>query len=243
MKRLSHFSFVAIVIGVSINACRNDPFTPSIEIIPTSDSNLVFGPPKGECSPDTVYFEKDILPLITNRCASCHRPGGQYERVLLTDYDEIMRYGEVRAGNPNDSELFEVISESDPDKRMPPPPSSALSSEEIALIRRWIDQGALNNTCDFENVPDTSICAPSNVSFSSEVTNILSSNGCTGCHSAGSIVLSSYSGVKSVVDNGKLLGSIKHETGFRAMPEGGGKMDDCHIETIETWINEGALNN
>lgn len=234
---------IALFSLFSLIACRHDAFTPDVETILTTDSILVFGPPKGECDPDSVYFEKDILPLISSRCATCHRPGGQYDRILLTDYEEIMRYGEVRAGNPNDSELFEVISDSDPDKRMPPPPDVALTADEIALIRKWIEQGALNNTCDFETQPDTNDCAPAGVSFASEITNILSSNGCTGCHSGGSIVLSSYSGVKAVVDDGKLLGSIKHEAGFRAMPDGGGKMNDCDIQTIETWINEGALNN
>jgi hypothetical protein len=69
------------------------------------------------------------------------------------------------------------------------------------------------------------------------------------CHSnsaaAGSgsgIKLQDYADVKIQVTNGKLAGSIQHTSGFSAMPKGGGKLTDCNILVINTWISKGALN-
>lgn len=234
---------VAFLLFLCVQSCKHEPFDPIIVEVLTNDSNLVFGPTPGACDPDTVYFERDVLPLIANVCGSCHKPGGQNDGILLTNYDEIMQYGEIRPGNPGASELYEVITETDLDKRMPPPPASVLAQEDIDMIRKWIEQGAQNNTCNFDTGGATGACNPASVSFANEVSNILSSNGCTGCHSGGSIVLNNYAGVKTVADNGRLLGSIKHEAGYRAMPDGGGKLDSCDIVTIEVWINEGVNDN
>lgn len=232
-----------ILAIVAAQSCKHTPFDPMIEEVLTTDSNLVFGPSEGACDPDTVYFERDVLPLISSVCGSCHKPGGQNDGLLLTNYDEIMQYGEISPGNPGGSELYEVITETDPDKRMPPPPASALAQADIDMIRKWIDQGAKNNTCNYDTVGTVDGCDPSGVSFTNNVSSILSANGCTGCHSGGSIILNTYAGVKTVADDGRLLGSIKHESGYRAMPDGGGKMDSCDIATIEVWINEGANDN
>ena len=38
----------------------------------------------------------------------------------------------------------------------------------------------------------------------------------------------------------KLIGAIKHEPGFVAMPQSGGKLEDCDIEKMEAWIAAGA---
>ncbi len=92
-------------------------------------------------------------------------------------------------------------------------------------------------------------CDTTNVSYSGSIIPIVSQY-CLSCHSNASaatagagIKLEDYSDIKAYADNGKLLGSIKQETGFSAMPKGGGKLNDCNISLIETWINNGALNN
>lgn len=70
---------------------------------------------------------------------------------------------------------------------------------------------------------------------------------CIGCHNTaspgGGFDLSTYNGVAASVANNKLLGSIKHMTGFIAMPQGGDKLQDCDINAIEKWINGGFPNN
>jgi hypothetical protein len=85
--------------------------------------------------------------------------------------------------------------------------------------------------------------------FSTEIKPILQSN-CMACHSnsaaassGGGIRLQEYADVKVNVLNGKLMGTIQHLSGFSSMPKGGGKLSDCNILILETWITKGTLNN
>ena len=72
---------------------------------------------------------------------------------------------------------------------------------------------------------------------------ILQTN-CYGCHSgpgaSGGIVLTSYDDVLTLVDNGKLWGSINFSQGFTGMPYNGNKLSECDIAKIGAWINAGA---
>lgn len=65
-----------------------------------------------------------------------------------------------------------------------------------------------------------------------------------GCHSAQNpaegINLSSYTTAKSASLNGKVLQSIKHESGAKAMPQGGTKLPNDLIKIVECWIQNGA---
>ncbi|MEH0157786.1 cytochrome c [Limibacter armeniacum] len=81
------------------------------------------------------------------------------------------------------------------------------------------------------------------VTFSEHIQPILSTH-CVNCHgNSGGISLSNYSGVKAVVDNGRLLKAIKHEDGVSPMPKDQNKLSDEKIELIESWVNTGAPNN
>lgn len=89
-------------------------------------------------------------------------------------------------------------------------------------------------------------CNPKDVSYTQDVFKLLESKGCyaNGCHSGlDPVPLSNYLVLKVVVDANRLLGALKHQVGFVPMPQGGVKLSDCEIKTIETWINEGAKNN
>jgi hypothetical protein len=73
---------------------------------------------------------------------------------------------------------------------------------------------------------------------------------CLTCHKnsnaaslGGNISLEGYDKVKIYVNNGQLLGSIKHSPGFSQMPKSSGKLSACQIAVIENWINAGAPNN
>lgn len=107
-------------------------------------------------------------------------------------------------------------------------------------------------SCEKENEEDLNdddnitACETENVTYSGKVTDILNQYQCTSCHNAnaasGGVRLHDYINVMVSVDNGSLLGSIKHESGFKAMP-GSGKIPSCNIDQIEAWINDGAQNN
>ena len=72
-------------------------------------------------------------------------------------------------------------------------------------------------------------------------------NACFSCHGNGlsqnGINFDTYSGVKAVADNGKLVGAITHASGFSPMPQSAPKLSDCNINKIKDWVNQGAPNN
>lgn len=95
----------------------------------------------------------------------------------------------------------------------------------------------------------SSTCDLSNVTYSQTVVPILQAS-CLSCHSnsnsgssGGGIRLENYSDVQTMAKNGKLMGTINHSSGYQAMPQGGGKLIDCEISQLQTWIDLGTLNN
>ncbi len=69
---------------------------------------------------------------------------------------------------------------------------------------------------------------------------------CQDCHideSFGGIMLGEYQSVKFLADEGLLACVINHGDNCYAMPPDLPKIDQCEILIIETWINEGALEN
>jgi cytochrome c553 len=90
----------------------------------------------------------------------------------------------------------------------------------------------------------TNNCDTSAVTFAGKIQPILTAS-CVGCHAAGNAsggyALDTHSGV--IAAQGRLLGAIKHSSGFSAMPQNAPKLGDCQISQIEKWITAGAPNN
>jgi hypothetical protein len=101
---------------------------------------------------DAVDFQRDIRPLLSDRCFTCHGPDAETREaeLRLDRKDQAFRESQsenglrlIAPGDPTQSELFLRIISKDVDARMPPVDSKLkLSPEETALIRRWIEQGA-----------------------------------------------------------------------------------------------------
>jgi mono/diheme cytochrome c family protein len=228
MKILT-FLYLSLILFFS---CKHEPV---ISEIP-SQSNVN---PNNPSTGDSICFNTQIFPLIQSSCAmsGCHDAGTAADGIAFTNYQSIRN--QVSPRNLSNSEIYEVITETDLDKRMPPPPSNALSSEQIAIIRSWILEGAKNVIC-------VNSCDTNQFTYNVGIKPIIDTY-CKGCHSganpSGAVLLSNYTEVKMQVDNGKLLGSIKHNLGFSAMPKNSNKLSDCNIKKIEKWIAQGALNN
>ena len=91
-------------------------------------------------------------------------------------------------------------------------------------------------------------CDTVNISYAHAVSEIFTQNcAIAGCHangsSTGGYTLDNYSGVKSVVLSGRLIGAITHATGYAQMPKDAATLNDCQIGQIESWVNQGAQNN
>ncbi|MEM7313103.1 MAG: PSD1 and planctomycete cytochrome C domain-containing protein [Planctomycetota bacterium] len=92
---------------------------------------------------DELSFNRDIRPLLSDRCYSCHGPDEAHrEADLRLDKFETAHESAIVAGEPDSSEMVERITSTDADYRMPPPESGkSLSPEEIAILKRWITAG------------------------------------------------------------------------------------------------------
>lgn len=203
----------------------------------TNPTNPTTPLPTSNCSPDTVYFQNTIGPLIASSCTTsgCHDAITNASGVNLTTYANIMNY--VTVGNATGSKLYKVMVKTG-NERMPLPPLNPMTATQLTQIQTWINQGAKNNVC--------SSCDTTKYTYSLDVQPLLATN-CVGCHSTvsagGGIDLSSYAQVKVYATNGRLYGSIAHTPGYSAMPKNQAQMPACQIIQIKKWIDAGSQNN
>ena len=93
-----------------------------------------------------VSFKGEIAPLLRAQCQSCHGARDSKGDFRVDSYAELMRALEdelarVLPGKSGASLLFQLLTTADVDERMPQK-SEALPAKTIALVKRWIDEGA-----------------------------------------------------------------------------------------------------
>ncbi|MFO0879704.1 MAG: DUF1553 domain-containing protein [Gemmataceae bacterium] len=93
--------------------------------------------------PTRVEFNRDIRPILSDACFSCHGPDARKRKADLRLDVAASARTMLSAGKPHASSLFQRLVETDNSRRMPPVKAGRqLSAQEIELIRRWIEQGA-----------------------------------------------------------------------------------------------------
>ncbi len=100
---------------------------------------------------EKLQFNRDIRPLLSDRCFKCHGPDKAARKASLRLDLPEEAYAErkkshkhaIVPGKPDESLACQKIFSTDPDEMMPPPESHlGLSKEEKEKIRRWITEGA-----------------------------------------------------------------------------------------------------
>jgi uncharacterized membrane protein len=232
-------SIVFLLLAILV-ACKHHPETIMDIIPPDNGGNGGGGNPNDTivdpCSPDSVYFTNTILPLITSRCAmsGCHLEVTDTNRsVVLTNYAQIMEY--VEPGDLDGSELWDdAIAETDPDKIMPRPYATPLSETEKEAIKKWIQQGARNNSCTE---------CDSTFAFAADILPIIQNN-CIGCHSGNDpeagLLLVTYSDIQAAVTSNGLMDRVNNAN--NPMPPTN-QLNDCIKNQIQSWIDAGMPNN
>ena len=105
--------------------------------------------------------------------------------------------------------------------------------------------------CYYDNeetlYPETDVCDTIEISYSSDIVPILSTN-CYTCHSninapdfGSNISLEDYADVSN--RSFDILGAISHEDPYTPMPKDRIKLDDCLINKFEAWVNQGSPDN
>ncbi|MFT4567176.1 MAG: hypothetical protein ACI9FN_002140 [Saprospiraceae bacterium] len=101
--------------------------------------------------PERIDFNHHVKPILSDKCFACHGPDKANQKAGLRldiaehAYETLKETGNrpIVKGNPGHSELIKRILSNDPEYQMPPPEFKVeLSKNEIAILTKWVDQGA-----------------------------------------------------------------------------------------------------
>lgn len=115
--------FIAGIILFTISSCEYKYIEP-LEV------NLPDAP---------VSFSEQVEPIFQNKCVGCH---SSTNPVLTTGsaYNSLVNGNYVNTSDPESSILYQKVSSGDH-----PGGNNSLSATELALILKWIEEGAENN--------------------------------------------------------------------------------------------------
>ena len=92
---------------------------------------------------DEVSYHREIVPVLRANCVACHKPGKLKGGLDLTSHAALLRGGRdgivIKPGDSKGSTLVESICGEEPEM---PKDGEPLTSAEVGIISRWIDQGA-----------------------------------------------------------------------------------------------------
>ena len=115
---------------------------------PAADDSGRTTPPTVEPS---ISYDRDVLPIFRRSCFGCHQNGKRQGDYRMTEFAALLAGGEseqpaIVPGDPEASYLIEQITPQDGHAAMPQPPAAPLSAAEIATIRDWIAEGAVDDS-------------------------------------------------------------------------------------------------
>lgn len=115
---------------------------------------LVWSAPSSTAAAQDVQFNRDIRPLLSDRCFYCHGPDEKTRKagLRLDTFEGATKerardggsYRAITPGKPDESELLRRVTSHDAGEIMPPlsAKKTAVTQQEADLLRRWIQQGA-----------------------------------------------------------------------------------------------------
>ncbi len=115
-----------------------------------SRSALIFaaavavGGPSPTFAEDAPTYNRDVRPILSDRCFTCHGPDSAARQAdLRLDRQENAHAAAILPGDADQSELIVRVTSNDPELKMPPPDSKKppLTPAQIETLRRWIDAG------------------------------------------------------------------------------------------------------
>jgi hypothetical protein len=213
-----------------------------------------------------VSFTKQIAPIILARCRNCHVNNMQGE-FSMASYDALLRGAKgvavISPGSGKDSRIIEVLESGD----MPRGGGGPLRREDIALISKWIDEGARYDGANRADplatlVPQTQAPALTVVKatgsesskYSRDIAPVLAAQ-CTNCHGGqnprAQLSMDTFQQLLRGSNNGPiivpgrpadsmLIKKIKGTGDGARMPMGRPPLSDDVIAKFEKWVAEGA---
>ncbi len=122
----------------------------------TACPSLFAAPPKKEEAEDPnapVSYYRKVRPIFQAQCQGCHQPAKAKGNYVMTDFAKLLKGGDdaekegaaIVPGQPNKSHLMRQITPEKGEAEMPPK-KAPLPAADIALIKRWIAEGAKDDT-------------------------------------------------------------------------------------------------
>ncbi len=98
------------------------------------------------CAAAPVSFTNDIAPILVQKCLTCHGPEKNKGNYRLDTFEMFLKPGSsketpIASGKPAESKVFQLITTTDEDDRMPQK-NEPLSTIEVGRIKQWIAEGA-----------------------------------------------------------------------------------------------------
>jgi mono/diheme cytochrome c family protein len=106
-----------------------------------SDNGSTVKAPADKAADKPVDFAHQILPLLKQRCSRCHTAGTYKGDLSMDTREDLLKAKALIPGDSANSEIIARVTSTDTDQRMPAK-GDPLPAEQIALLRRWIDEGA-----------------------------------------------------------------------------------------------------
>ena len=100
-------------------------------------------------APAPLEFNRDIRPILSENCFRCHGQDAAHReaKLRLDEFESATRdrhgFAAIVPGKPEESELLARLTATDPEEVMPPPDANKhVTPAQVALLRRWIAEGA-----------------------------------------------------------------------------------------------------
>lgn len=109
------------------------------------------GAEKSDALPTTVSYYEHIRPVFQAKCQGCHQPSKAKSDYIMTEVTALIKGGEdgpaIVPGKPDQSHLLELVVAA-PGEESPemPPKDEPLTGYELSLVRKWVEQGAKDDT-------------------------------------------------------------------------------------------------
>ena len=97
---------------------------------------------------DAVSFERQVVPILAKHCQGCHQPAkASGDTRLITHFDLVGGDSPlVIPGKPDESLLLEIITPYEDEAPAMPPDADPLDDETVDALRRWIAEGAVDDS-------------------------------------------------------------------------------------------------
>ena len=107
-------------------------------------------PPTGAESGEKISYYRQVRPLLQANCQGCHQPAKPKGGYVMTDFKKLLAGGEtegaaITPGQPAHSSLLKMVVPKDGEIRMPKG-KAPLAEWEVALLNKWVAQGAVDDT-------------------------------------------------------------------------------------------------